>query len=158
MAKLDTAPDLIRYQDDFHAWALRQAALVKAGRFADLDGKNLADELKGLAVSQEQEIESRLPVLLQHLLKWEFQPDGRTKSWRASILEQRYRINRVIRKSPSLRRHRDTVIDEEYRIARLRAGDETGLPLSRFPSACPYSAADVLDEQFWPGEAYNFEE
>jgi hypothetical protein len=157
MTKLDTAADLIRYQDDYHAWALQQAALVKAGRFADLDGKNLADELKGLAVSQEQEIESRLTVLLQHLLKWEFQPDGRTKSWRASILEQRYRINRVIRKSPSLRRHPDTVIDEEYRIARLRA-DETGLALSRFPSACPYSTADVLEEHFWPGEAHDFEE
>jgi hypothetical protein len=157
MAKLDTASDLIRYQDDYHAWALQQA-LVTAGRFADLDGKNLADELRGLAVSEEQEIESRLTILFQHLLKWEFQPDGRTNSWRASILEQRYRINRVIRRSPSLRRYPDTVIDEEYRIARLRAADETGLALSRFPSACPYSAADVLSEQFWPGVAADFEE
>ena len=158
MAKLDTATDLIRYQDDYHAWALQQAALVKAGRFADLDGKNLAAQLKGLAMSEEREIESRLTVLLQHLLEWEFQPDGRTKSWRASILEQRNRINRVIRRSPSLRRHPDTVIDEEYRVARLRASDETGLALGRFPSVRPYSAADVLDEQFWPGEAYDFEE
>jgi Domain of unknown function DUF29 len=157
MTKLDTATDLIRYQDDYHAWTLQQAALVKAGRFADLDGKNLADELKGLAMSEEREIEKRLTVLLQHLLKWEFQPDARTNSWRASILEQRNRINRVIRRSPSLQRHPDTVIDEEYRIARLRAADETGLALSRFPSACPYSTADVLDEQFWPGEADNFE-
>jgi hypothetical protein len=50
------------------------------------------------------------------------------------------------------------VIDEEYRIARLRAADETDLPLGRFPSAYPYSAADVLDEQFWPGGAADFEE
>jgi hypothetical protein len=158
MAKLDTVTDLIRYQDDYHAWALQQAALFKAGRFADLDGKNLAGELKGLAVSEEQEIESRLTVLLQHLLKWEFQRDGRTNSWRASILEQRYRINRLIRRSPSLRRHPATVIDEEYRIARLRAADETNLALNRFPSVCPYSTADVLDEQFWPGQPYAFEE
>jgi hypothetical protein len=158
MAKLDTATDLIRYQDDYHAWALQQAALVKAGRFADLDGRNLAAQLKGLATSEESEIESRLTVLLQHLLKWEFQPDGRTKSWRASILEQRYRINRVIRRSPSLRRHPAMVIDEEYRVARLRAADETGLALNRFPSACPYSVADVLNEQFWPGAAADFAE
>jgi Domain of unknown function DUF29 len=158
MAKLDAATDLIRYQDDYHAWALQQSALVKAGRFADLDGKNLAARLKGLAMSEEREIEKRLTVLLQHLLKWEFQPDGRTKSWRASILEQRNRINRVIRKSPSLRRHPDTVIDEEYRVVRLRAAGDTGLPLSRFPSACPYSVADVLDEQFWPGARADFTE
>jgi hypothetical protein len=50
------------------------------------------------------------------------------------------------------------VIDEEYRVARLRAADETGLELSRFPSVCPYSAADVLVEQFWPGAAADFAE
>jgi hypothetical protein len=158
MAKLDTAIDLVRYQDDYHAWALQQATLAMQSRYADLDGKNLAAELKCLAMSEEREIESRLMVLLQHLLKWEFQPDGRTKSWRASILEQRYRINRVIRKSPSLRRHSDTVIDEEYGAARLRAADETGLALSLFPAACPYSTADALDDHFWPGELYDFAE
>jgi hypothetical protein len=158
MAKIDTTSDLIRYQDDYHAWTLQQIALVKAGRLADLDGKHLVDELKSLAVSEEQEIESRLTILLQHLLKWQFQPEHRTNSWRASILEQRYRINRVIKRSPSLRRHPASVIDEEYRIARLRAADETGLPLRGFPSACPYSASEVLDEQFWPGDPGDFED
>jgi len=102
MAKAGTIFDAVRYDDDYHAWVLQEMALVKAGRFADLDAKNLADELRELAVSEEREIESRLTVLLQHLLKWEFQPEGRTNSWRASILEQRYRINRVISRSPSI--------------------------------------------------------
>ena len=157
MAKAGTIFDAVRYDDDHHAWVLQEMALVKAGRFADLDAKNLADELRELAVSEEREIESRLTVLLQHLLKWEFQPEGRTNSWRASILEQRYRINRVISRSPSLRRHPESVIGEEYRIARLRAADETGLPLNRLPSACPYSASEICDEKFWPGGGGDFE-
>jgi hypothetical protein len=157
MAKSGTIFDAVRYEDDYHAWALQEIALIKAGRIADLDAKNLADALRELAVSEEREIESRLTILLQHLLKWEFQPAGRTNSWRASILEQRYRINRVIARSPSLRRHPESVIEEEYRIARLRAADETGLPLNRFPLACPYSASEIRDEKFWPGGGADFE-
>lgn len=157
MAELDTPSDLVRHESDYHAWALRQIALLKAGRVADLDRQGIANELRDLAVSEEREIESRLTILLQHLLKWEFQPEGRTNSWRASILEQRYRINRVIARSPSLRRHPALVADEEYRIARLRAADETGLPLRRFPVACPYSASEALDEKFWPGGGADFE-
>jgi hypothetical protein len=158
MAKLDTTSDLIRYDVDFHAWALEQIELFKSRRMRDLDVENLMDELKGLAVTEQQEIENRLTVLLQHLLKWQFQPDRRSNSWRATILEQRSRINRVLARSPSLRRHPASVMDEEYRIARLRAADETGLPLDRFPKACPYAAAQALDATFWPGGGADFED
>ena len=158
MAKLDTATDLIRYQDDYHAWVTEQIALLQAGRFGDLDIPNLVDELKALASSKKHEIDSRLMVLLQHLLKWEFQPEQRTNSWRAGILEQRLRIGGLIAESPSLRRYPAGRMAKEYRIARLKAAGDTGLALSRFPAVCPYSTAEVLDEQFWPGEAYHFEE
>ena len=43
-------------------------------------------------------------------------------------------------------------------VSRLRAADETGLPLNRFPTACPYSALNALDERFWPGGGADFEE
>lgn len=148
---------LVRYEDDYCGWLGQQIGLLEARRFGDLDVAHLADELRSLAVSEEGEIESRLVVLLHHLLKWEFQPAGRTKSWRASIIEQRNRISRIIKRSPSLRRHPASVLDEEYVVARLRAADETELPLNRFPSACPYSAADVLDDGFWPGDVSSFE-
>jgi len=158
MTRLDVTSELVRYKDDYYAWVLGQIGLVKAGRFADLDVPNLVDELKALATSKKHAIDSLLTVLLEHLLKWEFQPEHRSNSWRASILEQRLRIGRLISESPSLLRYPAGRMEKEYRIARLRAAGDTGLALNRFPSACPYSAADVLDEQFWPGEAYNFEE
>ena len=158
MSKLDTTSDLIRYDGDYHAWVLEQIELLGAGRFGDLDIENLIDELKGLAVTEQQEIESRLTVLLQHLLKWEFQPNRRSNSWRATILEQRFRINRVLLKSPSLRRLPATAMDQEYRLARLRAADQAGLPLDRFPKQCPYSVSQALDEAFWPGGGADFED
>jgi Domain of unknown function DUF29 len=158
MSKLAETSELVAYADDLNAWALQQIELLRAGRFAELDVQNLVEELRALAISQEHEIENRLTVLLQHLLKWEHQPDRRSNGWRATILEQRYRIGRVIAKSPSLQRHPAEVLDKEYRLARLRAADETGIPLKRLPATCPYSAADALDERFWPGGAGDFEE
>jgi hypothetical protein len=37
-----------------------------------------------------------------------------------------------------------------YRPAREDAADETDLPLTDFPEACPWTVAQVLDEDFWP--------
>ena len=96
MAKTTGTSELVAYAGDLNAWILGQIELLEAGRLADLDLPNLVEELRALAISQEQEIESRLTVLLQHLLKWEYQPDRRSNSWRATILEQRYRISRII--------------------------------------------------------------
>jgi Domain of unknown function DUF29 len=38
-----------------------------------------------------------------------------------------------------------------YRRARLDAADETDLPLTTFPEACPWPIEQVLDDDFWPG-------
>src|ERR1700693_2600526 len=157
MAKLEATSELVRYEDDYHAWLLRQIALLEAGRFADLDVSHLIDELNALASSKKHEIDNRLMVLLQHLLKWEFQPEHRSNSWRASILEQRLRIGNLISESPSLRRYPAGTMEKEYRIARVRAADDTGLALNRFPLAFPYSAAQALDDDFWPGGGADFE-
>ena len=31
-----------------------------------------------------------------------------------------------------------------------RIADETGLPKSQFPDSCPYTGAEILDEDWWP--------
>ncbi len=157
MVKASTS-ELVSFDQDFHAWVLEQIDLLKSGRFADLDIEHLVDELRAVAMAEESEIENRWVILLHHLLKWEFQPDRRSNSWRATILEQRTRINRVVSDSQSLRRYPATVIEKEYRIARLHASGETGLPLGRFPPGCPYSVAQVLDENFFPGGRAGFED
>jgi hypothetical protein len=131
MTRLDAASELVRYEDDYYAWVIEQTGLLKTGRFADLDIPNLVDELKALASSKKHAIDSRLTILLEHLLKWEFQPEQRSNSWRASILEQRLRISGLISESPSLRRYPAGRMEKEYRIARLRAAGDTGLSLGR---------------------------
>lgn len=94
--------------------------------------------------SDRQEIESRFAILIGHLLKWEYQPDFRSNSWRSSINEQRMRIIRKIRKNPSLKSHLLKAIAEAYPDAVELPSDDTNLPQSTLPEICPYSQDQVL--------------
>jgi hypothetical protein len=140
------------YDQDFAAWAQDQAHFLKTRSAAGLDWHNLAEEIGSLGKSQRQEIRSRLLILLLPLLKWPYQPDERSNSWRASVLEQRQRIADLLDESPSLKSFPAAVIDREYRLARLKAAGESGLPLSLFPVETPYSISDVLSETFFPDD------
>ncbi len=141
---------LAAHDEDFALWSAEQAALLREGRLDRLDRENLAEEIESLGRSEESEIESRLNVLLLHLLKWRFQPGQHSNSWKATLLEQRRRIARRIRQSPSLRDHPASVLDEEYEVARLAAAGETGLALEVFPAACPFTIDQILDPGFLP--------
>jgi len=139
------------YETDLYLWTQAQAALLRSGRPGDIDWHHLAEEIESVGGSQKAEIRSRLAILLQHLLKWEFQPEKRKYGWRASIVEQRLQIDGLMDISPSLRSWPEAVLAKSYRLARTRAADETGLPEGRFPESCPYALALILDEGFYPG-------
>lgn len=149
MNKIDLKK-LTSIDEDFALWAAEQAALIRAGKFDRLDRENIAGELEYLGNSEKHEIESRLNVLVAHLLKWQLQPSERSNSWRATLLEQRTQIARIIRRSPSLKRHPGSVLREEYPVARLKASGETGLDEAAFPEVCPYSIEQILDPGFLP--------
>jgi hypothetical protein len=103
-----------------------------------------------LGRSERSEIQSRIRVILIHLLKWQFQPEARNAGWAGTLLEQRDRLNGMLRESPSLKPYPLTVLKRQYQIARLKAAGETRLPVERFPQESPYSVAQILDEAFLP--------
>ena len=138
------------YEADYHRWTIDQARALRERRVGDIDWENVAEEIESLGRSDRREIESRLAVILEHLLKWQFQPEQRSASWRASLLEQRNRVNRLLQESPSLRSYPATVLDEEYRLARLKAAGEAGLSPDGLPEQNPYTIEQVLDEDFFP--------
>lgn len=139
------------YDQDGYGWAVEQAALLRAGKLSALDIDNLAEEIDSMGKSIKNELVSRLVVLLQHLLKWEFQPRLRSSSWDASIAEQRDRIAAHLQENPSLRPKVPEAMQAAYRVARIRAAGETGMPRHAFPAECPYDFTSAIDEQFWPG-------
>ncbi|MEA1053567.1 DUF29 domain-containing protein, partial [Lamprobacter modestohalophilus] len=138
------------YAHDFHAWTEQQARLLRQGQWAEADMEHIAEELDTLGASERRELESRLKVLLLHLLKWQYQPDQRSSSWIGTIDEQRDQLDSLLRQSPSLRRLMSEYLDYAYPKARRGASRETGLSSATFPDTCPYAEQDVLDSEFWP--------
>jgi uncharacterized protein DUF29 len=138
------------YDEDFYAWTVEQARLLRSGQFSSIDVDNIAEEIESLGRSDKRAIESRLTVLLTHLLKWQAQPRLRSTSWSGTIRKQRRRIEKLLRESPSLRPFVGEVLAEAYADAREDAADETGLPETDFPAECPFSADEVLSRSFLP--------
>lgn len=136
------------YERDFTAWADEQALLLEQQRWQELDLVNLIEEIKDLANRHRDALESQLTRLLMHLLKWQFQPQKRTNSWRSSIREARKQIDRLIRKHPVLKIHLERALEQCYLDAREDASDETNLNLDVFPVSCPYSIAEIRDRNF----------
>lgn len=136
------------YRGDLHAWAMEQAALLRAGRIAEADLLNIAEELDDIVVQQYDKLESALRVLLMPMLKWDHQPERRGRSWEATIAVQRRHVAKVLRKNPSLKASLAEAIGEAFEDARREASGETDLPLSRFPEACPYDWAAITERPF----------
>lgn len=134
-----------RYADDLYGWVEDQIALLKAGRLSEIDTDNIAEELSDVGNEQYDKLESAIRVVLLHLLKWDHQPERRTRSWVGSIVEQRRRIARILKKNPSLKTYIAEAILEAYEDAQIDAAVETNLREDQFPIDCPYSWEDILD-------------
>ena len=140
----------VAYDEDFFAWTQEQARLLRSGEVADVDLENLAEEIESVGNSDRREVRSRLIVLLAHLLKWQFQPKRRSASWRATISEQRMRLDLVFADSPSLRPFFMEIRTDSYERARRRAAQETRTEIVAFPSESPYTPEQILSEDFLP--------
>ena len=138
---IDLLPAL--YERDETAWLEAMAELARDGRAEDLDLRHLAEYLFDMARRDRREVESRLAVLLSHLLKWTYQPDHRSRGWRATVIEQRQELNRLAGRGV-LRNHAQEVLADVYTEAVERAAAETGALRDRFPAECPYTLDELL--------------
>ncbi|MCI4626905.1 MAG: DUF29 domain-containing protein [Candidatus Magnetoovum sp. WYHC-5] len=138
------------YDSDFYQWALYNAELLKQGKFTEIDIDNIAEELEDMGKNNKRELESRLMVLIMHLLKWQYQPIRRSESWRATINTQRVEIERLLKNSPSLKHNIETVIDEAFKDAAISFEDETGIDKKHLLQTCPYTFEQLRDRSFRP--------
>lgn len=143
--------DAMDYDADFYAWTVEQARLLRAGELSAIAAANVAEEIESMGRSDRRELQSRLVVLIMHLLlKWRQQPGARSRSWSATIEEQRLQIESVFAESSSLRPLAAGMLAQTYAITRARALAETGLADEAFPAACPFSLDDILLRSFLP--------
>lgn len=139
-----------KYESDFYAWAMQSADLLREGRFAELDISHIAEELESMGRSDKRELNSRLAVLIAHLLKWRYQPERRSNSWKYTIKEQRFEVADLLEESPSLKGEMNQHLEHAYEKALLMALKETGFSIDVFPVQCPFSLMQILDFGFFP--------
>lgn len=140
------------YERDFYAWLTSNAQLLREQNIAEVDIDHLAEELESMGKSEKRALMSRFAVLLAHLLKWQFQPARRSRSWKNTILTQRIDIHELLEESPSLRHDLAEKLESAYEKAKLSAEVETGIEARHFPAACPFSVEQLLDNAFFPEE------
>ena len=98
MAKVIARPpagDL--YEHDFPLWAERQAALLRAGRFDELDLDNLIEEVEDLSRRERETVESNAETIVEHLLKLELsKAKPPRRGWLVTIDKQRAKLARKL--------------------------------------------------------------
>jgi len=147
-AQLPTKASL--YDTDIVAWAKEQAQLLRARQLEQLDIEHIAEEIEDVGKSEQRELASRMAVLLAHLIKWQYQPQRRGKSWEVTIRTQRNAIERRLRRTPSLvgSLHDPDWWADAWDDALDAATREAGV--DDLPQTCPWEVVDVLDHDWLP--------
>ena len=138
------------YEEDLYVWSQTQAALLRAGRFDELDLANLIEEIEDVGGALKRSVRNRVRTIIEHLLKLEHSPatDPRL-SWRATIRAQRTGL--VDDLTPSLRRDLPNELPELYARARhdadgsLRDHGEQSAADS-LPASCPYTLDQITGD------------
>ncbi|EAZ89912.1 DUF29 domain-containing protein [Crocosphaera chwakensis] len=138
------------YDQDFNLWLETTINSLKEGKLLEIDYDNLIEELEDMGKSEKNALKSNLKILLMHLLKYKYQANKITNSWRYTITEHRQRIRDSLENSPSLNPFLREIFDKSYEDARRLAADETGLPINQFPQDCPFVLDDILNLDYLP--------
>jgi hypothetical protein len=146
------------YETDFYTWTKENAQLLRSGKFNEADMENIIEEIESLGRSEKHTLYSHMKNLLMHLLKWKYQHEYQSNSWKYTIRNSRIGIEKVLSENPGLKPTVPDVFSDAYQNARKLAADETGLALKTFPKTCPFSLEQVLDEEFLPEAATGKEE
>jgi Domain of unknown function DUF29 len=139
------------YDEDFYVWSQKQAELLRAGRFDQLDLPHLIEEMADLGASPRRDVFSRSQQILQHLLKLQFAAAVEPRAgWQQTIEDQRDELELVL--TPTLRKELERTLPERYARARRRAAKDLaryGEP-ANLPPACPYAIDEILDADWLP--------
>jgi Domain of unknown function DUF29 len=127
------------YEEDFYVWSQRQAELLRARKFQDLDLEHLI-----------RAVLNNARVVMEHLLKLEHRPaiDPRNR-WRTTVREHRSRLE--IELTPRLRQILEEELPRVFRIARKSAaasmrdhGDDAAA--DALPKTCPYTPDQITGD------------
>ena len=71
------------YEEDLYLWSQAQAALLRAGRFDELDLENLIEEVEDVGGALRRSVRNRTITIMVHLLKLQHSPSTDAAGWLA---------------------------------------------------------------------------
>lgn len=125
MTAMPTEVSKSLYEQDYFLWLQSTIEALRSRYLEAVDIDNLVEELEDFGRSEKKAVYSNLRVLLIHLLKWKYQPQKRTTSWRITIAEHRQRLEESFEVSPSLRRYSQECFAQCYQAARQGSSAQT---------------------------------
>lgn len=146
---LTTAKDTL-YDRDLQDWFTDTIAKIKSKEFDRVDWEHVIEEIEGLAGRDRAEVQSRLRVLLAHLLKRLYVDNAYDyRGWENTIREQRRQLETLLEQSPSLRSFFDSVFLKEWQKALTDVRKE--YPKTQFPDRWQFKfdVDALLSEEFW---------
>ncbi len=138
------------HEDDIYGWSLRQAELLREGRYDDVDMENVAEEIESVGRSQVASLASCYRLIAAHLLKVLFQPERFTRSWQSTIVRERFNASAYLKDNPSLKPRRAEIFTDIYVQACRLASAETGLPMKEFPTEPPFTWEQASSDDYQP--------
>ncbi len=139
-----------KHEKDFYGWTVNTAQLLRDKKMSEVDFENVIEEIEALGVSEKHQLINRLSLIISHLLKWQYQPNIRGHSWLYTIREQRDQARFHLEDNPSLKSKLDEILTRAYKIAVSKAAKDTSLDKKDFPTVCPYTFEQCLDDEFYP--------
>ena len=105
------------YERDFLAWTEEVSKSISNKDFADMDWENLIEEIEDMGKSEKRSLESYLERLIEHILKikyWHNEHERNYRHWKAKIVNFRKRINRLLKRSTSLKNYLVNIYPEIF--------------------------------------------
>ena len=105
---------------DFNLWVEEMKIKIQNREFNEMDWDNLLDEIDDMGASQKRALDSYMQRLIEHILKlkyWQAEVDRCCNGWMVEVTNFRSRINRIIKKNPSLKNYLDAEYKDIYQDA-----------------------------------------
>lgn len=138
------------YDTDFAEWTRHNAELLRSGRVSEADLEHIAEEIEDMGKREQRSLHNRFVRLIEHLLKWQYQPERRGSSWTRTIVVQRIGIQRLLDANPSFRPTLPGVVAEAYADAVRVVSAVTKRAHAEFPASCPFTVEQLLNEAYLP--------
>ncbi|GAB2875793.1 DUF29 domain-containing protein [Paraburkholderia jirisanensis] len=139
-----------KYDDDICLWTFEQAALVRDGKFDQLDSEHVADEIESVARTEQRLFAAGIASVMTLMARIRYKPDEPASTAR-ELKHARYKVDCMIRDTPSLA-GRLTDIKRVERIwgDALVEAFKHGLVIEQMSETCPWTMEQVLSDDFHP--------